>query len=304
MRFSGQGKAYEGLIHRSTGGWNGTVRLAPQVLGQPIRWQRRRRIFVNSMSDLFHKSVPDEWIDTIFGIMWACLYNRHEQPGHVFQILTKRPERMRDYLLQDRRRHWAQAAVNYGGGLDPDGIYDQTLYFEGPHPRIWLGVSVENQAAADERIPVLLKCPAAVRWLSCEPLLGPVDLQSLPRPSEFHRSPYGWHQWLPQHLHWVVAGGESGPGARPMHPDWARSLRDQCASAGVPFFFKQWGEWAPIDSWQPWHRKPQIAIRADGSSVDDEEWHEDGCRFKQIGKRAAGRLLDGIEHNGFPEQRT
>ena len=318
-RFSGPGMPYEGLIHPTTRGWNGQVRLVPEVLDQPLRWRRPRRIFVNSMSDVFHESVPDDRIDQVFGVMWACLYNRYEQAGHIFQVLTKRPARMLEYLRQDRRRQWAQAAANYGGGLDAAGIYDQTFYFEGPHPRIWLGVSVENQAAADERIPLLLEAPAAVRWLSCEPLLGPIDLRRhFFGHCPIHDFPGGFclqrtHEGV-QHLHWVVTGGESGARARPMHPDWARSLRDQCAAAGVPFFFKQWGEWigGAFDA-----RKgkmicqPTLAGEETGRifwaspgqpkvhrfEAADHYWTHAAAR---IGKRAAGRLLDGREHNEWP----
>jgi protein gp37 len=343
-RFSGPGMPYEGLIHPTTRGWNGQVRLVPEVLDQPLRWRRPRRIFVNSMSDLFHESMSDENIDQVFGVMWACLYSRYEQPGHVFQVLTKRPARMLEYLQQDRRRQWAQAAANYGGGLDPDGIYDQTLYFEGPHPRIWLGVSVENQAAADERIPLLLKAPAAVRWLSCEPLLGPVDLEPwLEWPDGGCELPDGryfgcagcetegrdckcplargtfhieegppdqegcpeWMQCERRTLDWVVIGGESGAGARPMHPVWARSLRDQCAAAGVPFFFKQWGDWAPhlmaagSDMGGAMRAGRVRFLQGDGREPDGR-FRPGDVAVERVGKRAAGRLLDGREHNEWP----
>ena len=325
-RFSGIGMPYEGLIHPTTRSWNGQVRLVPELLAQPIRWRRPRRIFVNSMSDLFHESVSDDAIDQVFGVMWSCLYNRYEQPGHVFQILTKRPSRMLEYLQSDRRRQWAQAAVNYGGGFDPDGICDQTFYFDGLHPRIWLGVSVENQAAAEERIPLLLEAPAAVRWLSCEPLLGPIDLEpwlewpdggcelpdgryfgcagcetewkncACPRARgtfHFDEGPLGEDgcpEWLTcerRTIDWVVAGGESGPGARPMHPAWARSLRDQCTAAEVPFFFKQWGEWAPYD-----RGRVDSTGLASSNALDEP--------LQRFGKRIAGRLLDGREHNECP----
>lgn len=315
-RFSGTGMPYEGLIHPTTRGWNGQVRLVPEVLAQPIRWRRPRRIFVNSMSDLFHESVSDDAIDQVFGVMWACLYNRYEQPGHVFQILTKRPSRMLEYLQSDRRRQWAQAAVNYGGGLDPDGIYDQTLYFDGPHPRIWLGVSVENQAAADERIPLLLQTPAAVRWLSCEPLLGPLDLARCVmwrsqdglatgcvdalRPALLDRKMCWWPA-----VDWVVVGGESGAGARPMHPDWARSLRDQCAAASVPFFFKQWGEWVPHqvaagEDLGADMRSGRVRFLQGDGREPDGRFRPGDAVVERVGKRAAGRLLDGREYNEWP----
>lgn len=264
------------------------VRCHPERLVQPVRWTRQRMIFVNSMSDLFHEAVPDEFIDSVFGVMWACLWGRDEQPGHIFQVLTKRPLRMRDYLSQDRREHWARAAVSHGGGMDPDGIYDQVMDAEGPHPRIWLGVSVEDQAAADERIPVLLQTPAAVRWISAEPLLGPVDLCEVVMPDRDTLGTYLHNDGERAGLDWVVVGGESGPNARPMHPGWAKGLRDQCAAAGVPFLFKQWGEWADAE---------------DFPSEVQEDYDARGLAESmciRVGKRAAGRLLDGMRHDGYP----
>lgn len=299
--------------------WTGEVRLNGEWLDQPIRWARQRMVFVCAHSDLFHESVPDEWIDAIFGVMWACLYGRNEQDGHIFQVLTKRAERMRNYFKTDRREAWARAAVNYGGGIDPDGLWDQVAGFDGPHPRIWLGVSVENQEAADERIPMLLDTPAAVRWISAEPLLGPVDLTSVANPlgvaeGQRYINALGGFAWecsgseyvdtcnIGASIDWVVAGGESGPCARPMHPAWARDLRDQCAVAGTPFMFKQWGEYSGADG---------ITAKArDWKMVDDHgrTLQEAGStanmgpviHMAKIGKKAAGRLLDGIEHNGFP----
>jgi protein gp37 len=193
--------------------------------------------------------------------------------------------------------------VHHGGGIDPDGIFDQTLSFEGPHPRIWLGVSVEDQAAADERIPLLLDTPAAVRWISAEPLLGPVDLSPayLPCPNAEYvimDPETGGYECCSScdytgisdeiGIDWVVVGGESGPKARPMHPEWARGLRDQCSAAGVPFLFKQWGEWLPSDA------EDQPVYRGEHRHLG-EHWHA----FK-IGKKLAGRLLDGALHDGYP----
>lgn len=281
------------------------VRTHADRLNQPIRWAKRRMIFVNSMSDLFHPAVPDYFIDSVFGVMWACLYGRNEQDGHIFQVLTKRADRMRDYFKTDRREAWARAAVHHGGGIDPDGIFDQVTGFDGPHPRIWLGVSVEDQAAADERIPLLLDTPAAVRWISAEPLLGPVDASrymwpvharwpaKFASPEEakaageevtYHRQGLvgAWRKFID----WVVVGGESGPKARPMHPQWARDLRDQCAAAGVPFLFKQWGEWLPDN------QNPAVASPHDPSGAI------------RVGKKAAGRLLDGMTHDGYPVRVT
>lgn len=220
----------------------------PERLDQPIRWQRPRMIFVNSMSDLFIEVIPDEFIDRVFAVMALC-------ERHTFQVLTKRPQRMQDYmrgLTLDR----LQAAAPEGYTLRYDGMWLRDL----PLPNVWLGVSVENQETADERIPHLLETPAAVRWISAEPLLGPVDLSAIPNRlgvAEGQRSinALGGFAWecsgpdcvdtcnIGAQIDWVVAGGESGMRSRPMLPDWARSLRDQCAASETPFFFKQTGLW-------------------------------------------------------------
>lgn len=279
--------------------WTGEVRLNTQWLDQPIRWSRRRMIFVCAHGDLFHPSVPDAWIDTVFGVMWACLYGRDGAPGHVFQVLTKRAERMREYLSVDRRQAWARAAVQYGGGDDPDGLYDQVALAECPHPRIWLGLSTENQATADERIPHLLQTPAAVRWISAEPLLEALNLAF-------------WLDRLPAvvdgrpRLDWVVLGGESGRGARAMHPKWVQSLRDQCESADVPFLFKQWGEWLPMCQQERSDAFPEVvADRANGAPMSGypaERVHQwsGSTESYRTGKHNSGRRLDGLLHDGYP----
>ncbi len=308
------------------------VRTHADRLDQPIRWAKRRMIFVNSMSDLFHPEVPYDFIDSVFGVMWACLYGRNEQNGHIFQVLTKRADRMRDYFRTDRREAWARSAVHHGGGTDPDGIFDQVMDFNGPHPRIWLGVSVEDQAAADERIPLLLDTPAAVRWISAEPLLGPVRLSGLfglitddedvrinALEGTFITSRYQEDETpLGAKLDWVVVGGESGPKARPMHPQWARSLRDQCAEAGVPFLFKQWGEWTEEDPGETAHKDcagvwpaGDVALCSEGYKPPFDTMERlnesggvrlDGSTLMfNVGKKRAGRLLDGVQHDGYPE---
>lgn len=297
----------------------GDVRMHGDRLDQPIRWVKRRMIFVDSMSDLFHEDVPFAFIDRVFGVMWACLYGRNEQDGHVFQVLTKRAARMREYFKTDRRESWARSAVHYGGGIDPDGIFDQVMGFDGPHPRIWLGVSVEDQAAADERIPLLLDTPAAIRWISAEPLLGPVRLGGLFGAmtddedvridalagtfvtSRYQETPTP----LGSRIDWVVAGGESGHKARPMHPAWARSLRDQCAAAGVPFLFKQWGEWAPGEhghrvSFKRWCEIPDGETTARRVYLAGDEAARRCQLMARVGKKEAGRLLDGVQHDGYP----
>jgi protein gp37 len=260
--------------------WTGKVELVEDRLTEPLRWRSPRTIFVNSTSDLFHERLPDEAIDRVFAVMALC-------PQHTFLVLTKRPERMRVYLA---------------------GMTGVRTYLAGkrwPLPNVWLGTSVEDQATADERIPHLLATPAAIRFASAEPLLGPIDfrlhqigetridslfgrVQTRQRYPDGGTGDYSVPEPYPARLDWIIVGGESGPGARPMHPDWARSIRDQCQAAGVPFFFKQWGAWAP-------HRAAGIYERA--RRLD----YTDGTSLICVGKLAAGRLLDGWEWSDWPQ---
>lgn len=253
-------------------------------LDQPLRWQRPRRIFVNSMSDLFHADIHDDFIGMVFRTMARA-------PQHTFQVLTKRPERMQFLMTHPRMR----------------GFVDDVAPW--PLPNVWLGVSVEDQEAADERIPLLLQTPAAVRWVSAEPLLGPVDLSS-------HLMCLCGMCGGDAPLRWVVVGGESGPKARPMHPQWARDLRDQCAAASVPFLFKQWGEWAPRSEcyhtltcgqaaadFDPGATKwPCIRLTAAGRNGRDlaNACDGDDCYMQKVGKKLSGRALDGALHDGYP----
>ncbi|MGV6473474.1 phage Gp37/Gp68 family protein [Azotobacter vinelandii] len=310
----GQG-SYDGLLARG-GQWNGTVRLVPESLGLPLRWTKPRRIFVNSMSDLFHESVPFEFIASVFAVMGVTT-------RHTYQVLTKRPKRMLKFFqwLQDDDEYrvfsdywpehvpWVAQRHPHQGGYDNCGP-------AWPLENVWLGVTAENQAAADERIPLLLQVPAAVRWVSMEPLLGEVDLS----------------RWLElggldtdlglsnPGLDWVIVGGESGPNARPMHPAWARSLRDQCATAGaaagVPFLFKQWGEWVPrsacyhtfedgksCSEHDPSSKRwPCIRLTEKGHDGRHLENTDQGCDayMQRVGKKIAGRLLDGELHDAYP----
>lgn len=292
-RFSGPGKPYEGLINKH-GSWSGNITFVEHVLDQPLRWRRPRRIFVNSMSDLFHENVTDEQIDKIFSVM-----ARAQQ--HTFQILTKRPERMRVYLS--------------------DSVWAEIHGPKWPLPNVWLGVSVENQEAANKRIPLLLQTPAAIRFLSCEPLLGQIDLSGFfgmywnqtmqcweSTGQEFNHLYKGKGHVGKKLIDWVIAGGESGHGARPMHPDWVRSLRDQCRAAGVPFFFKQWGNWRPLD----WDNGPSIhdwfIVYPDGDvEVPDDRFpHAESGEVAMYSrsKKSAGRLLDGRTWDEYPEVRN
>lgn len=299
MRFSGPGKPYEGLVKMANGHpqWTGKVQFVENHLADPLKWREPRRVFVNSMSDLFHDGLSVEEIDKIFAIMALC----HQ---HTFQILTKRPARMLEYMRNiqddDKDMHrWAAWACEISNSPCAAGVIED---IDWPPKNIWLGVSCENQATADERIPLLLQTPAAVRWISAEPLLSSIDMTQLPitgRPLMKNNALTGkyiagmFSEGGHAKLDWVVAGGESGPKARPMHPDWARSLRDQCQAAGVPFFFKQWGE----------HVFDERA--ADQSNVPEELRDVVSHRgvFRKVGKKAAGRLLDGKEHSEYPEAR-
>lgn len=273
------------------------VQCHPERLDQPLRWKKPRMIFVNSMSDLFHEDVPDSFIVDVFNVM-------AEAKQHTFQLLTKRPERLRDFMC----------GTSGAGAMAP------------PIPNIWYGVSVEDQGTADERIPLLRDVPAAVRWISAEPLLGPINLRhhftgsfgrKIMKDNGLKRHAFWEHLMAPASIDWVVVGGESGPSARPTHPEWIRAIRDLCAGAAVPFFFKQWGEWAPRSGC--YHTMP------DGKSFSDldpgaEKWpcirltesagngrnlHDcdggDDAYMQKVGKKLAGNLFQGIEHNAYPE---
>lgn len=219
------------------------VTIHSKRLSEPLAWKTPRRVFVVSMGDLFHAHVPDEFIYKIFAIMALC-------PEHTFQILTKRPQRMAQIIngvffssQVDRIKTDLMSTIMSDQGRSVDAYIGEEGYFENGYLKnVWIGVTAENQEQADRRIPVLLQIPAAVRFVSVEPLLGPVDLA---RYMQIYVDPYTRKVYPldPQgvRLDWVICGGETGPGARPMHPDWARSLRDQCAVAGVPFFFKKMG---------------------------------------------------------------
>jgi protein gp37 len=263
-RFSKPGAPYEGLARFTPQGprWTGKIRLVPELLEQPLRWRKPRRVFVNSMSDLFHEDVPDSFIDAVFLTMIAA-------PQHTFQILTKRAARM---------RRWFEARWS---GVESVRIASprKTPERPWPLPNVWLGVSVEDQAAADERIPELLAAPAAVRFLSCEPLLGPVDLDglSVPRPGGEWRfsalrpdtDPGDDECFRGARVDWVIVGGESGFRARPLEVEWARSIVEQCRAAGVPAFVKQLGAaWASAEARGP-------AGFTDPKGGDPEEWPED-----------------------------
>lgn len=234
----------------------GKITIGKTTWDAPLRWKKPRRIFVCSWSDFFHPSVPQGARTDACAVMEAA-------PRHTYMLLTKRAENIMPMIR----------ASGWGCGL-PDNV--------------WIGVTAENQEQADRRIPLLLQVPAKVRFVSCEPLLGPVRL-----------SPVGGIKIAGGHwgvkamrkdgggLSWVICGGESGPNARPMRPGWARALRDQCAAAGVPFFFKQWGEYSPYYKAVDIERR-QIVTKTYKNGV------------ARVGKKAAGCLLDGKEYKEIP----
>jgi protein gp37 len=300
------------------------VRLWPERLALPLRWRKPKRVFVNSMSDLWHEAVPDEFIAAVWTTMfWTSPQGRpgwwvgagryrgraSNKPTHTFQILTKRPGRMRSWIRRwgdrDQRVAWIETAASRGWCNQED--VTAAPWMPAVLSNAWLGVSVETQHWAQVRLPLLAQTPAAVRFASCEPLLGMLDI----RP------------WLHGGLDWVITGGESGPKATPMHPDWARSLRDQCHDARVPFFFKQWGEYLPVPivddatmafgrafdnprsgAWSaPVIRDRPRAHPRPMRPGDRNGWglmlDEDTMAIR-LGKGRAGRLLDGRTWDEFP----
>lgn len=331
----GRVSPYDGLTKKTKAGavWNGEMRLVESALDLPITWTKPRTIFVNSMSDLFADGVPDAWIDQVFARM-AVTYR------HTYQVLTKRSARMRAYLtdpatpgriwdLVDGGKH---ALINA-----PRRLRKGMTEYKGrswPLPNVWLGVSAEDQPRWDERIPDLQAAPAAIRFVSVEPMLGPIDPTRTQAPRyvpEDHELDWKYDALTPGSIYefedslgvwesgdgpdrpgldWIIVGGESGHGARPIHPDWVREIRDACADASVAFFFKQWGEWAPGEA-NSLSRKTLAERGAhyfDGrwehvriSAAEGAEMHcDDEPDVWRIGKRHSGRLLDGVEHNAMP----
>lgn len=283
--------------------------LKPERLDQPLRWKRGRKIFVNSLSDLFHDDIPDEFIVAVFGMMAAAMQ-------HTFQVLTKRPERMAKWfawldeqggigryirnnpeMVRDYFASGSRFATYRGRTIRTNEdawamVFNAAACVGKVLPNVWIGVSVEDQATADERIPILLQAPAAVRFVSVEPLLGPVSL----RPYLAMRTEIEGVQVERERLDWVIVGGESGPKARPMHPDWARSILDQCRAAGVPFFFKQWGNLVP-----PGQADPEcLTDRQLDRELNRAAFDVPPPEFIRVGKKHGGRMLDGCTWEEFP----
>lgn len=296
---------YAGLTTDSRSGpvWNGKMALAEKALTEPLRRKKPTIYFVNSMGDLIHEDVPDEWIDRVFAIMALC-------PQHTFQVLTKRAARMREYVAKRDCRVAHDPIVKIGMMIDNR----RGLLAEWPLPNVWLGVSAEDQTRANERIPDLLATPAAVRFVSSEPLLGAIDLTFVHDGWQiinaldgfrYHDTDRSENSQKCENLDWIIVGGESGNGARPMHPDWARSIRDQCAAARVPFFFKQWGEFVQADQKvcpdSDMGRNKAVWLGWDGRQAKPSHIGlENPIGVIRIGKKAASRLLDDVVHDDMP----
>lgn len=223
--------------------WTGEVRLHPDQLDVPLRWRKPRRIFVGERTDLFHPAIPDDYIDRVWAVMALT-------PQHTYQILTKRPERMREYLSAARAHPVGLAALDITLQCPPGSRVGAGVMLQGDiaHLKVWLGVSIEDQTTADARIPDLLATPAAVRWVSAEPLLGSANIVAPgTEGSRLDALRGAYHcegrnePWPTGCLSWVVVGGESGPHARPMRLEWVRVLLRQTKSTGVPTFVKQLG---------------------------------------------------------------
>lgn len=326
----GKGKPtkYDGLVKlvqrgdRTEPRWTGTARFCPEELATPLRMRKQQRIFVSSMSDLFHDDITNEQIAAVFGVMAAC-------PQHTFQVLTKRAERLPEWFewvkqtlpschpfgaargvrwyAWDRLGDSEVAALcspAYRAADPPDWPW--------PLPNVMIGVSVENQAAADERIPHLLATPAAVRWISAEPLLGPLDLDAIQIPGEREGLRFGALRHLdarfgqaPSLIDLVIAGCESGTGARPCDVAWLRTLRDQCAEAGAAFFLKQA------------HRHTLDRVLAPDSAPAEiiEVMTSSGARYcdpiaagpgshRKPGGIIGAPYLDGVQHLAMPTTET
>lgn len=252
-------------------------RTSPALWRKPLQWDKearnagiRYRVFCASLADIFEdRPELEPWRIDLFKLI--------EQTHSLdWLLLTKRPQNVAPFIEQ------AQVAV----GATPNARGWLARF-----RNVWIGASVEDQAAATQRIPHLLQIPAAVRFLSCEPLLGPLDLWGANYPNPNGGQTGAVTSW-PGGVQWVIAGGESGHSARPMHPHWARSLRDQCRAVSVPYFFKQWGNWAPCTHFA-------ITEHTDMTKIHR---FADGQLMQRISKGAAGRKLDDREWNQFPSQ--
>lgn len=310
---------YQGTTRKTKVGpvWTGLINAAPDdVIAAPLRWRKPRKVFVNSMSDLFAPGVPRDLVDRVWAVMAAS-------PQHTYQILTKRPAEMRAYvkdILSDGMIRLLHTWVDHPTGRRPLIDLVDVDHIAAPLPNVWLFVSAEDQERLDERVPILLDTPAAVRGLSAEPLLGPLSFYGTSEDGKHcHDYLTGMTGFMcpdgPDFDHGagldlVIVGGENALKARQMYLAWVRRIRDRCAEARKPFFFKQWGTWLPVETADDGAKA--YLVPADGSDdlpaydrlQDKGPWptrRKDGEEWAKVGKKLAGRLLDGVEHNAMPE---
>jgi len=284
IKSSPASKHYQGTVRKMAKGglnWTGRINMIEERILDPFSWKKPTMVFVNSMSDLFHEDVTWSFLDKLFAVMIAS-------DRHTFQILTKRADHMAEYCISRAEKPYriidAAEKINPKGmaiHLKVAGYLDamKKRSYKWIPPNIWMGVSTENQQMANLRIPLLKMVPAEVRWLSCEPMLGHIDLAG-----------------KLEGLHWVVTGGESGPKARPAHPDWISDIRDQCTIAGTPFFFKQWGAWIP-----------EVELKAIIEAGDHPKEFRpykvkvvDRAMMHRTGKKNSGNKLEGNTHLEYP----
>lgn len=264
--------AYAGTI--SDGDWTGTVRTLPERLDVPLRWRKPRRIFVNSMSDLFHPAVDDRYIEQVLHVV---AYARR----HTFQVLTKRPQRMATVLGHWQDRGWLFGPEAPGAGStrpQMGGGFGYAL----PLANLWLGTSIEADRYA-WRADYLRSTPVALRFLSLEPLLGPLPSLDL------------------SGIDWVIVGGESGPQARPMHPSWVRDIRDRCIEAGVALFFKQWGAWVPVTELDG---SQEHLARSGVRLVQDGDEQVPMVPTRGVGAVRDPRCIDHVSYEQYPVTRS
>lgn len=276
----------------TNGKWNGKTFFVFDAIDKPLKRKKPTMYFVCSMSDLFHESIPFKLIDRVFAVMAAC-------PQHTFQILTKRPEIMLQWFnhkdtswknegMQGSERIRYYAYQNHGAKIE----YDNGYYW--PLKNVWIGVTAENQEQANKRIPILFDIPAAKRFVSAEPLLGQIDFNV----ADWLCADYPG-KTMYSYLDWIIVGGESGPKARPMHPDWATNIQKQCEKANVPFFFKQWGELLPMCQAKYIRGLPSNIVSFQSpNNPDKKNW------YYRVGKKKAGSLLDGKEYKQFPDAKN
>jgi len=317
-------RAFFGTVDKTEKGhlvWSGIVRTLPLRLSWPLKWKRARRIFVCNLADLFHPKVPFEFIAAAWCVM---MIGRQ----HTFQVLTKHPERMQAFLtwLDDKTAEvWNKGQDQRSfGEIRVELLLEYARYAmpaeprllgkfpapEWPLPNVHLGVTAGDQKRADERIPILMVTLAAKRFLSYEPAIGAVDLRNL-RGGQYDaltgsRKASDGEIFAGAHgLDWVIAGGESGARARAPDPDWFRKVRDDCAEAGVPFHFKQWGVWYPCET-DVLPEPPGKVIEVDDDDIAGKMNPNRGYQvialhgkeFFRAGKKLAGRRLDGRTHDG------